>query len=138
MQESVMPQAVPTRCKTVLIVEDQMELRAINTALLEHHGYRVLAVADGEAGLRCAREHHPDLILMDISVPGIDGLRATRQLKDDPRTGDIPVIIVTAHPYGSVGPRLRAAGCDGFIGKPCDPRRILQEVRQRVGTPNAA
>ena len=133
-----MPEPVPTRSKTVLIVEDQMELRAINAALLEHHGYRVLAVADGEAGLRCAREQHPDLILMDISVPGIDGIRATRQLKDDPRTGDIPVIIITAHPYGSVGPRLRAAGCDGFIGKPCDPRRILQEVRQRVGTPNAA
>lgn len=133
-----MPQVVPTRPTTVLIVEDQMELRAINTALLEHHGYRVLAVADGEEGLRCAREQHPDLILMDISVPGIDGIRATRQLKQDPRTGDIPVVIVTAHPYGSVGPRLRDAGCDGFIAKPCDPRRLLQEVRQRVGMPTAA
>ncbi|MDB4949952.1 MAG: response regulator receiver [Gemmatimonadetes bacterium] len=130
-------QAVPTRPQTVLIVEDQMELRAIHTALLEHHGYRVLAVGDGEAGLRCAREQHPDLILMDVSVPGIDGIRATRQLKDDPRTGHIPVVIVTAHPYGSVGSRVREAGCDGFIGKPCDPRRILQEVRQRLGMPSA-
>jgi two-component system, cell cycle response regulator DivK len=119
--------------KTVLIVEDQMELRAINTALLEHHGYRVLAVGDGIDGLRCAREQHPDLILMDVSLPGVDGIQATQQLKDDPRTGDIPVVIVTAHPYGSVGSRLREAGCDGFIGKPCDPRRRLQEVRARLG-----
>jgi CheY-like chemotaxis protein len=104
-----MQRAVPSDPKTVLIVEDQMELRAINAALLEHHGYRVVAVGDGSEGLRCAREQHPDLILMDISVPGVDGLRATRELKDDPRTEHIPVVIVTAHPYGSVGPRLRQA-----------------------------
>lgn len=124
--------------KTVLIVEDQLEMRAIHSAYLQHHGYRVLAVADGDAGLRAAREEHPDLILMDISVPGTDGIRATHQLKRDPRTEGIPVLIVTAHPYGSVGQRVREAGCAGFISKPCDPNHILREVRRCVGEAAAA
>lgn len=117
---------------TVLIVEDQLEMRAINAAYLEHHGYRVLAVGNGADGIRTAREQHPDVILMDISVPGIDGIRATEELKCDPLTQDIPVVIITAHPYGSVGHRARAAGCDGYLAKPCDPRRVLQEVQRQV------
>ena len=119
--------------KTVLIVEDQIEMRAINAMYLHHHGYRVLATDNGLDGVRAAREEHPDLILMDISVPGIDGIRATEQLKADPETGSIPVVIITAHPYGSVGRRAIDAGCDGYLTKPCDPRRVLQEVRRRVG-----
>lgn len=119
--------------KTVLIVEDQLEMRAINAVYLHHHGYNVLAADNGIDGVEAAREKHPDLILMDISIPGMDGIRATEELKRDPETGDIPVLIVTAHPYGSVGKRAIDAGCDGYLTKPCDPRRLLQEVQRRLG-----
>jgi two-component system, cell cycle response regulator DivK len=119
--------------RTVLIVEDQIEMRAIQSAFLQHHGYRVLAVDNGLAGVECARREMPDMILMDVSVPGMDGLSATRYLKQDPTTGHIPIVIITAHPYGSVGRRAVAAGCDGWLNKPLDPRRLLQEVERRLG-----
>ena len=115
--------------QTVLIVEDQIEMRAINAMYLHHHGFRVLATDNGIEALEAARANHPDLILMDVSIPGMDGIRATSELKRDPTTMGIPVLIVTAHPYGSVGRRAADAGCDGYLTKPCDPRRILQEVR---------
>jgi CheY-like chemotaxis protein len=115
--------------QTVLIVEDQIEMRAINAMYLHHHGFRVLATDNGIEALEAARENRPDLILMDVSIPGMDGIRATSELKRDPVTEGIPVLIVTAHPYGSVGKRATDAGCDGYLTKPCDPRRILQEVR---------
>lgn len=121
--------------RTVLIVEDQIEMRAINAMYLHHHGFRVVAADNGVDGLKAARETLPDLILMDISIPGIDGIRATEALKRDPETGRIPVVIITAHPYGSVGKRAVDAGCDGYLTKPCDPRRVLQEVRKRIGEP---
>jgi CheY-like chemotaxis protein len=119
--------------KTVLIVEDQLEIRAINSAYLQHHGYRVVAAETGADGLRAARESDPDLVLMDISVPGMDGIAVCEALKRDPATRHIPVVMITAHPYGSVGARAHAAGCDGYITKPCDPRRLLEEVQRRVG-----
>ncbi|HEX2188736.1 MAG TPA: response regulator [Longimicrobiaceae bacterium] len=119
--------------KTVLIVEDQLDTLAIHSAYLERHGYRVLRAEDGEAGLDSARRHRPDLILMDLSVPRVNGLVATETLKGDPATGHIPIVIMTAHTYGSVGRRAVAAGCDGFLAKPLDPRRVLEEVEQRIG-----
>jgi two-component system, cell cycle response regulator DivK len=122
--------------KKVLIVEDQMELRAINSLFLESRGYQVVATDNGLEGVRLAREQRPDLILMDLSVPVLDGFGAMEQLKHDPRTQDIPILVLTAHPYGSVGRRARAAGCDGFLRKPCDPQRLLEEVRERIGPVN--
>ena len=121
--------------RTVLIVEDQIELRAIASAYLERQGYRVLSTDNGVDAVRHARAEHPDLIFLDISVPGMDGIRATAELKRDPATRGIPVIILSAHPYGSVGKRAMDAGCDGWLNKPCDPRRLLQEVQRRVGAP---
>ena len=123
--------------QTVLIVEDQIEMRAINAMYLHHHGFRVLATDNGIEALEAARANRPDLILMDVSIPGMDGIRATSELKHDPATEGIPVLIVTAHPYGSLGKRAVEAGCDGYLTKPCDPRRILQEVRA-VLSPAAA
>jgi two-component system cell cycle response regulator DivK len=127
---------VPEPARTVLIVEDQIEMRAIASAYLERQGYRVLATDNGADAVRRARDELPDLIFMDISIPGMDGIRATAELKRDPATRGIPVVILTAHPYGSVGKRAMDAGCDGWLNKPCDPRRLLQEVQRRVGTPH--
>jgi len=118
--------------KTVLIVEDQIEMRAINAMYLHHYGFRVLAADNGMEGVEAARELHPDVIVMDISMPGMDGIRATEALKRDPETEDIPVLIVTAHPYGSVGKRAVDAGCDAYLTKPCDPRRLLQEIQRHL------
>lgn len=130
------PQGAAPAARTVLIVEDQIEMRAIAAAYLERFGYRVLTTDNGADGVSRARAEMPDLIFMDISVPGMDGLRATAELKRDPATRSIPIIIVTAHPYGSAGRRAVDAGCDGWLNKPCDPRRLLQEVQHRVGAPD--
>lgn len=119
--------------KTVLIVEDQIEFLAVNKLYLERHGYTVIAAEDGEEGVRMARDRKPDLILMDFSVPRLDGIGATAELKRDPGTREIPILLLTAHTFGSVGRRAIAAGCAAYIGKPCEPRRILHEVQQRIG-----
>ena len=121
------------QAKTVLLVEDQIEFLAIYKLYLERRGYHVLVAEDGEAAVRSARQNHPELILMDFSVPLLDGIGATTIIKGDPSTCDIPVVLITAHAYGSVGRRAREAGCDGFISKPCEPRRVLSEVEQRIG-----
>jgi len=123
--------------KTILIVEDQLELRAMNAFFLECQGYRVLATGNGMEAVRSAREQRPDLIIMDLSVPGMDGFRATRELKEDPVTRNIPVVVLTAHSYGSAGRRAREAGCDAFLMKPCPPQRLLREVEQRIGPADA-
>ncbi|HUE96056.1 MAG TPA: response regulator [Longimicrobiaceae bacterium] len=70
---------------------------------------------------------------MDLSIPSIDGLAATRELKRDPTTAAIPVVMLTAHAYGSAGRRAREAGCVGFLAKPCDPQRVLREVQRLIG-----
>jgi CheY-like chemotaxis protein len=119
--------------KTVLIVEDQIEFLAIHKTYLERHGYRVITAEDGESAVSRAREQQPNLVLMDFSMPVLDGISATARLKSDPATRDIPVVLLTAHSYGSVGRRAREVGCEGFISKPCDPRRVLMEVEQMIG-----
>ena len=121
------------RMKTILLVDDQLEFRAIQSAYLRSHGYQVIDVDDGEAAIRMARERLPDLILMDFSLRDTTGDVATRELKSDPATRGIPVVMLTAQSYGSVGHRVRTAGCDGFLAKPIDPSRVLREVRERVG-----
>lgn len=119
--------------KTVLLVEDQIDFLAVQKLYLERHGYEVLAVEDGAEAVKCARQHHPNIILMDLSIPSLDGLSATRAIKNDPDTRDIPIILLTAHAYGSAGRRAREAGCAGFVPKPCEPRRILEEVEHLIG-----
>lgn len=118
--------------KTILLVEDQLEFLAVHKLYLERHGYRVLTAEDGESAILAAQQHRPNVILMDFSIPQLDGIRATEQLKEDPRTSSIPVVLLTAHTYGSVGRRAREAGCAAFISKPCEPRRVLDEVRKLV------
>jgi two-component system, cell cycle response regulator DivK len=113
---------------TVLIVDDQIELCAIHGAYLQKHGYRVLTAVTGEAALDSVRAQHPDVILLDHSLPGRTGVEVAQLLKADPQTADIPIVMVTAHPYGAIGRKARAAGCASFLSKPCMPRRILEEV----------
>lgn len=125
------------RDKTILLVEDQIEFRAIQKIYLEKQGYRVLAADNGNQALRAAREHLPNIILMDFSMPEKDGLSATRELKGDPSTSHIPVILLTAHGYGSAGRRAREAGCAAFVPKPCEPWRVLQEVQELIGPARA-
>lgn len=122
--------------KTILFVEDQLEFLAIHKLFLERQGYQVLIAEDGEAAVRTAREHRPDLILMDFSVPRLDGIGATAQIKRAPETRDIPVVLLTAHTYGSVGKRAQEAGCSSFVSKPCEPKRLLAEVRRWIGGDN--
>jgi two-component system, cell cycle response regulator DivK len=119
--------------KTILLVEDQIDFLAIQKMYLERHGYHVIAVEDGLEALRSARKHQPSIILMDLSIPNVDGLTATRELKRDPSTAEIPVVMMTAHTYGSAGRRAFEAGCAGFLAKPCDPQRVLREVQRVIG-----
>ena len=96
--------------------------------VLQFHGFRTLETVSGEEGVTMAREHHPDLILMDISLPGIDGVEATRQLKAAPETRGIPVIALTAHAMAGDRERAIAAGCDDFDTKPVDLNRLLEKI----------
>lgn len=115
---------------TVLIIEDNRDNQDIYRTILEHHGYRVLIAGDGKSGIVLAHECNPDLILMDISIPIIDGHEATRILKADPRTAAIPIVALTAHALYEDQERALAAGCDGYLAKPVEPKRVVREVER--------
>jgi two-component system, cell cycle response regulator DivK len=115
---------------TILLVEDHEDNRIVYRTVLEHFGYTVLEAHDGEEGVRRAREDRPDLVLMDISIPKLDGWEATRVLKSDPKTARIPVIALTAHALPEDRARAAEAGCDGYLAKPVEPRRVVEEVRR--------
>ena len=127
------PAAVPTAGKTVLVVDDIAEQRGILTTLLAYSGYELLEAADGEEAIRMAREHCPDLILMDAGLPRLDGWGATERLKQDPVTAEIPVIMLTAYALEVDRARALQAGCDSFLTRPVAPRRVLEEVQQWIG-----
>ena len=120
--------------KTILIVDDDADSRNICTLFLQHHGYRVVEAMDGEQGLLQARDARPDLILMDVTLPLLDGWEATRQLKGDSLTASIPVIILTGHALEQDRSRALKVG-DAYLPKPCSPRRILEEVQRLIGSP---
>jgi CheY-like chemotaxis protein len=119
--------------KTVLLVEDNEDNLVVYRTILEHVGYRVVEARDGEEGVAAAREHHPDIILMDISIPKIDGWEATKRLKADSATNGIPIIALTAHALEEDRQKATDAGCDGYLAKPVEPRRVVQEVEKFVG-----
>jgi two-component system, cell cycle response regulator DivK len=114
--------------KRILLVEDHEDNRNIYRTILEHYGYRVLIATDGQNGIRLARDEQPDLILMDLSIPVVDGWEATRLLKLDASTRAIPVIALSAHALEEDRERAREAGCDGYLAKPVEPRKVLAEV----------
>jgi two-component system cell cycle response regulator DivK len=112
----------------VLIVEDNAANMTLAVFLLQSAGHTVLSAPDAEVGLTLARAEHPDLILMDIQLPGMDGLEATVQLKRDDATRAIPVIALTALAMKGDEERIRAAGCDGYIAKPMRYQEFLATV----------
>lgn len=112
----------------VLIVEDDRDNRTIYRTILEYFSFQVLEATDGEQGVRLAQELLPDLVLMDISIPIIDGHEATRILKTDPATASIPIIALTAHASKEDRELAAAAGCDAYIAKPGDPNHVVSEV----------
>ena len=112
----------------VLVVEDNVANMTLATFLLESAGHAVIGATDAETGLTLARAEQPDLVLMDIQLPGMDGLQATALLKQDERTRRIPVIALTALAMKGDEERIRAAGCDGYIAKPLSYRDFLATV----------
>lgn len=116
--------------KTVLLVEDNADNQEIYRLILIHHGFAVLQAWDGEVGVRMARHHCPDLILMDLTMPLVDGLQATRLLKADPVTSGIPIIALTAHAEREDRAAAEAAGCVAFLAKPVTPNHVAVEVRR--------
>jgi two-component system cell cycle response regulator DivK len=113
---------------TILVVEDNPANMTLSVFLLESAGHKVLMATDAEGGLSLARSTSPDLILMDIQLPGMDGLEAIAVLKADDATRDIPVIALTALAMKGDEERIRAAGCDGYIAKPIRYREFLATV----------
>jgi two-component system, cell cycle response regulator DivK len=113
---------------TVLVVEDNPANMTLAVFLLESVGHRVLTASDAEAGLALARSAQPDLILMEIQLPGMDGLEATMLLKEDEATRAIPVIALTALAMKGDEARIRAAGCDAYIGKPMRYKEFLAAI----------
>jgi two-component system, cell cycle response regulator DivK len=116
----------------VLVVEDNPTNMKLAVTLLEAAGHSVLMANDAEAGLTLAREERPNLILMDIQLPGIDGLEATAQLKRDEATRAIPVIALTALAMKGDEERIRAAGCDGYIAKPMRYKEFQSAIAEQL------
>ena len=115
---------------TILIAEDSIEQRSLYATILRSVGYRVLEASDGEEAVALVRAQQPDLVLMDVTMPGTSGWNAVRELKEDPATAGVPIIVVT----GLVGSWDRdaslAAGADEHLAKPVSPPRLLEEVRK--------
>lgn len=116
--------------KKILVVEDQEDNRRILRDLLSSRGYEIIEVTDGLAGVTAAQTHHPDLILMDIQLPGIDGYEATRRIKANNELKDIPIIAVTSYALSGDDQKAFSAGCDDYVAKPYSPRQLLAKVEQ--------
>ncbi|HEX3349945.1 MAG TPA: response regulator [Acetobacteraceae bacterium] len=115
--------------KRILVVEDTPDNRQIMRDLLTSVGYELIEAADGESGVAAALAHRPDLILMDIQLPVIDGYEAARRIKANPATAAIPVIAVTSYALSGDEAKALAAGCDAYVAKPFSPRDLLAKVR---------
>lgn len=119
--------------KMILIVDDNLTNLKLVKVLLESSGYKVRTAVDADGVLQTLKEFNPDLILMDIQLPGMDGLTLTRQLKADPKTSAIPVIALTAYAMKGDEEKALASGCCGYITKPVDTRNFTKQVEQFLG-----
>ena len=119
--------------KKILVVEDTEDNRQILRDLLGMAGYDMIEANDGAEGVSQATQHKPDLILMDIQMPVMDGYEATRRIKANPELKSIPIVAVTSYALSGDEEKARAAGCDAYIAKPYSPRQMLAKVRQILG-----
>ena len=117
----------------VLIVEDQGDLRQLYVEHLVISGFDVIEASDGAGAIERTASQIPDVVLMDLSLPIVDGWEATRRLKNDARTAHIPVVALTAHDGSGELQRATSAGCDWFVPKPCPPDALITEVRRVLG-----
>jgi len=118
--------------KRILVVEDTQNNRRILNDLLTNAGFEVMEAVDGEKGVAMAAEHRPDLILMDIQLPLVDGYEATRRIKANPVLCHIPIIVVTSYALSGDDVKAFEAGCDAYVTKPFVPRDLLAKVREYV------
>src|SRR5579883_871827 len=121
-----------TMNRCILVVEDQEDNRRILRDLLTSSGYELVEAGDGEQALVMAERQRPDLILMDVQIPLIDGYEVTRRLKADPALRDIPIIVVTSYALSGDESKARAAGCNGYVSKPYSTRQLLAKIREYV------
>ena len=120
---------IPT---TVLVVEDQEDNRRILSVYLEYVGFRVVSAVNGAEGVAAARLERPSVIVMDISMPVLDGYQALRLMRDDPELAETPVIALTAHALSTDREAVLAAGFDSYLAKPIEPRMVAAEVRRII------
>jgi CheY-like chemotaxis protein len=121
------------RVQTVLLIDDNPDNREIYALYLTHLGFAVLTTGDAESGLALAAERLPDVVVMDVGLPGMDGYSATRRLKADAATRHMPVIVFTAHAMTGERERALAAGCDAYLAKPIGPAVLAGELRRVLG-----
>jgi CheY-like chemotaxis protein len=114
----------------VLVVDDYPDAREMYGEYLEYCGFDVVQATNGMEALQRAIETKPDIILMDLSLPVMDGWEATRRLKADKRTEDIPVVALTGHALAGISEGAKKAGCDAFVTKPCLPEDLVKEIRK--------
>ena len=119
--------------KRVLVIEDHEENRRILRYLLASGGFDMIEAVTGEEGIAAAEKERPDLILMDIQLPGLDGYEATRRIKGNPALRHIPIIVVTSYALSGDDVKAFAAGCDAYVTKPFVPRELLAKVREYLG-----
>src|SRR6476620_896252 len=127
-----MSMSEPTIKPLILIVEDFDDAREMYRDYLEFSGFRTETARDGREAIERARALQPDLILMDLSLPGIDGWEATRLLKAEADTSHLLIVALSAHALATEGERARAAGCDGFIAKPCLPPDLVAQIADHL------
>ena len=118
--------------KRILVVEDHEDNRRIMRDLLTSSGYEVIEAVTGLEGVTAAETHRPDLIVMDIQLPGIDGYEATRRIKANPSLQKVPIIVVTSYALSGDDVKAFEAGCDAYVAKPFSPRDLLAKIREYV------
>ena len=122
----------------VLLVDDYPDAREMYSEYLQFSGFDVVEAANGIEALASALERTPDIILMDLSLPVMDGWEATRRLKADDRTASIPVVALTGHALAGISEGAKKAGCDAFVTKPCLPEDLVREIRRILDGPPSA
>ena len=122
----------------VLLVDDYPDAREMYSEYLQYSGFDVIEAGNGIEALQQALERSPDIILMDLSLPVMDGWEATRRLKADERTAGIPVVALTGHALAGISEGARRAGCDAFVTKPCLPEDLVKEIRKVLDQTSSA